>query len=49
LDVEVFFNLLDVQLKTGIYRNYYNQVRPHSALGYKVAAEYAATKAESLV
>ena len=30
LDVEVFFNLLDAQLKTGIYRNYYNQVRPHS-------------------
>jgi putative transposase len=33
LDVQVFFNLLDAQLKTGIYRSYYNQVRPHSALG----------------
>ena len=48
LDVEVFFNLLDAQLKTGIYRNYYNQVRPHSALGYKVPAEVATMKAGTL-
>ena len=49
LDVEVFFNLLDAQLKTGIYRNYYNQVRPHSALGYKAPTEYATMKAGSLM
>jgi putative transposase len=44
LDVEVFFNLLDAQLKTGIYRNYYNRVRPHSALGYKAPVKYATTR-----
>ncbi len=49
LDVEVFFNLLDAQLKTGIYRNYYNQVRPHSALGYKAPTEYATMEAGSLM
>ena len=49
LDVEVFFNLLDAQLKTGIYRNYYNQLRPHSALGYKAPSEYATMKAGSLM
>jgi len=49
LEVEVFFNLLDAQLKTGIYRNYYNQVRPHSALGYKAPTEYATMKAGSLM
>ena len=49
LDVEVFFNLLDAQLKTGIYRNYYNQVRPHSSLGYKAPAEYATMKAGTLM
>ena len=41
LIVEVFFNLLDAELKTGIYRNHTNQVRPHSALGYKAPAEGA--------
>ena len=49
LDVEVFFNLLDAQLKTGIYRNYYNQVRPHSSLGYKAPAEVATMKAGTLM
>ena len=39
LDDEVFFNLLDAKLKTGIYRNYTNQVLPHSALGYLAPAE----------
>jgi transposase InsO family protein len=47
LDVEVFFNLLDAQLKTGITRNYYDQVRPHSALGYKAPSEYATLSAGS--
>ena len=49
LDVEVFFNLLDAQPKTGTYRNYYNQVRPHSALGYKAPTECATMKAGSLM
>jgi putative transposase len=49
LDVEVFFNLLVAQLKTGIYRNYYNQLRPHSALGYKAPSEYATITAGSLM
>ena len=42
LDVEVFHNLADAQMKTAIYRRYYNEVRPHSSLGYRppaVAAE----------
>jgi putative transposase len=49
LDVEVFFNLLDAQLKTSIYRNNYNQVRPHSALDYKASTKYATSKARSLM
>lgn len=42
LDVEVFHNLADAQMKSAIYRRYYNEVRPHSSLGYRppaVAAE----------
>ena len=38
LDVEVFFNFLDAQLKTGFYRNNYNQLRPYLALASKVPA-----------
>ena len=34
LDVEVFYNLADAQMKLAVYRRYYNEVRPHSALGY---------------
>ena len=49
LDVEVFFNLLDAQLNTGIYRNYYNQLRPHSSLGYKAPADVATMKAGTLM
>ena len=49
LGAEVFLNLLDGKLKTGIYRNYCNQVRPHSALGYKAPADVATTKAGSLM
>jgi transposase InsO family protein len=49
LDIEVFFNLLDAQLKIGIYINNYNQVRPHSALGYKAPTEYATMIAGSLM
>ena len=34
LDAEVFHNLADAQLKLSVFRRYYNQERPHSALGY---------------
>lgn len=33
LDVEAFANLADAQMKTAVYRRYYNEVRPHSSLG----------------
>lgn len=33
LDVEVFANLADAQVKTAIWRLWYNDVRPHSGLG----------------
>ena len=49
LNVEVIFNLMDAQLKTGIYTNDTNQVVPHSALGHKAPTEVAAIKARSLM
>ena len=39
LDVEVFHNLTDAQVKLAIYRRYYNEQRPHSSLGYRTPAE----------
>lgn len=41
LDAEVFHNLADAQLKLEVFRRYYNQVRPHSALGYIPPAQFA--------
>lgn len=38
LDVEVFVNLADAQVKTAVYRRYYNEVRPHSSLGNRPPA-----------
>lgn len=38
LDVEVFHNLADAQVKLAIYRRYYNEQRPHSSLGYQPPA-----------
>ena len=35
LDVELFHNLADAQLKTAVYRRYYNEQRPHSSLGHR--------------
>jgi transposase InsO family protein len=32
LDVEVFANVADAQVKTAIWRRWYNEVRPHSSL-----------------
>ena len=38
LDVEVFHNLADAQVKLAVYRRYYNEQRPHSSLGYQPPA-----------
>lgn len=38
LDVEVFHNLTDAQVRLSIYRRYYNDERPHSSLGYRPPA-----------
>jgi len=42
LDVEVFHNLADAQVKLAVYRRYYNEQRPHSSLGYRTPASFAA-------
>jgi transposase InsO family protein len=39
LDVEVFHNLVDAQVKTRLYKRYYNEIRPHSSLGYRPPAK----------
>jgi len=38
LDVEVYHNLADAQVKLAIYRRYYNEQRPHSSLGHRPPA-----------
>ena len=38
LDVEVFHNLADAQVKLALYRRFYNEERPHSSLGYRPPA-----------
>lgn len=38
LDVEVFHNLADAQIKLALYRRYYNEQRPHSSLAYRAPA-----------
>jgi transposase InsO family protein len=43
LDVEVFLNLADAQVKLAVYRRFYNEVRPHSSLGYRPPAVAART------
>ena len=40
---EVFSGLLEAKILLEEYRNYYNQKRPHSALGYLTPAEFAAS------
>lgn len=44
LDIEVFLNLADAQVKTAVYRRYYNEVRPHSSLGYRPPAVAASAR-----
>jgi transposase InsO family protein len=43
LDAECFYNLADAQVKLAVYRRYYNEVRPHSSLGYVPPVEAART------
>ena len=38
LDREVFYTMLEVRVLTERYRRTYNQVRPHSSLGYRPPA-----------
>lgn len=42
LDPEVFINLADAQIKLGLFRRFYNQERPNSAIGYMTPNEFAA-------
>jgi putative transposase len=39
---EVFTNLLEAKVLVEEYRHHYNRERPHSALGYRTPAEFAA-------
>ncbi len=40
LDVEVFHNLPDAQVKLSLFRRFYNEQRPHSSLGYLTPAKH---------
>ncbi|MBL8064671.1 MAG: transposase family protein [Chthonomonadaceae bacterium] len=39
LDVEVFHNLADAQVKLALFRRFYNEQLPHSSLGYMTPAQ----------
>lgn len=39
LDVELFHNLADAQVKLAFFRRFYNEQRPHSSLRYRTPAE----------
>jgi putative transposase len=41
LNAEVFHNVADAQLKLSLFRRYYNQERPHSALSYIPPTQFA--------
>ena len=38
LKLEIFYSLKEAQVVVGAWRDHYNQVRPHSALGYRPPA-----------
>lgn len=42
-NVELFTSLLEAQVVTGDWQKYYNTTRPHSALGYRSPAAFAAS------
>jgi len=42
LDVEVFHNLADAQVKLAVYKRWYNEQRPHSSIGYVAPATFRA-------
>lgn len=42
LDVELFHNLADAQIKLVVYRRWYNEERPHSSIGYVAPAAFRA-------
>ncbi|MHB8635548.1 MAG: integrase core domain-containing protein, partial [Fimbriimonadaceae bacterium] len=44
LDVEVFHNLADAQVKLAVYRCYYNEVRPHSSIGHIPPTRFAGSQ-----
>ena len=46
LDREVFYTMLEVRVLTERYRRTYNQVRPHSSLGYQPPAPEALMPAD---
>ena len=48
LDREIFYMLLEVRFLTERYCRAYNQVRPHSSLGYRPLAPKAFLPAKSL-
>jgi len=48
LDREVFYTLLEVRVLTEQYRRIYNQVRPHSSLGYRPPAPEALLPADPI-
>lgn len=39
LNMEVFYTLAEAQVKTEIWRQEYNRIRPHSSLGYQTPEE----------
>jgi transposase InsO family protein len=47
LDVEVFHNLADAQVKLAVYRSWYNHDRPHSSIGNLPPARFRARCLES--
>ena len=47
LNVEVFHNLADAQLKLRIFQRFYNEERPHSSIGYLTPNHYRNINQES--
>lgn len=47
LDVEVFYNLTDAQVKLAVYRRWYNEERPHSSIANVAPAVFRARCSDS--